>query len=237
MPQECSANIRAYMRDRLSIAPNEVEELCLQFYLDYGTTLAGLVAHGYKIDYDDWHAHVHGTLPYERHLKRDVKLQRILDSIPISKYVFTNADRRHAQRCLALLGLQSCFDGIICFEDVMEAAAERGLIHHGRPVVCKPNRQAMEIALRLAGGADAASTVFFDDSTRNVTSGVKSGVFSVLVGRTGVDCTADLQLKSMHDLPLALPWLWAAGVPDQSRELSQEEAAGGTIGTAICVQA
>ena len=43
MPQQCSANIRDYMRQRLSVPPNEVEELCLQFYLDYGTTLAGLV--------------------------------------------------------------------------------------------------------------------------------------------------------------------------------------------------
>ena len=37
--------------------------------LNYGTTLAGLVAHGHKIDYDDWHASVHGSLPYEQYLK------------------------------------------------------------------------------------------------------------------------------------------------------------------------
>jgi FMN phosphatase YigB (HAD superfamily) len=151
------------------------------------------------------------------------------------KYVFTNADRRHAERCLSLLGLADCFHGVICFEDVMAAAALKGLVHHGRPVVCKPNRQAMEIALQLAGGADSGATVFFDDSTRNVTAGAKAGVYSVLVGRTGVDCAADQQIRSMHDLPLAMPWLWG-GAPDRSLELGHEEDMV-TIGTTVYVQA
>ena len=34
-----------------------------------GTTLAGLVANGAKVDFDDWHALVHGTLPYEEYLR------------------------------------------------------------------------------------------------------------------------------------------------------------------------
>ena len=37
--------------------------------MDAGTTLAGLVAHGFHIDYDDWHAYVHGSLAYENYLK------------------------------------------------------------------------------------------------------------------------------------------------------------------------
>ena len=66
-----------------------------------------------------------------------------------------------------------------------------------------------------------------------VTSGVKAGVYSVLVGRTGVDCVSDQQIKSMHDLPLALPWLWAADTLDRSLEVEEVVA----IGTAVYVQA
>jgi FMN phosphatase YigB (HAD superfamily) len=66
----------------------------------------------------------------------------MLDSIPLPKYLFTNADVAHAARCLELLGLASCFQRVIAFEDVMAAAEAEGLVHHGCPVVCKPNRQA-----------------------------------------------------------------------------------------------
>lgn len=87
----------------------------------------------------------------------------MLLSLPLPKYVFTNADRTHAATCLRLLGIADCFDGVICFEEVMEAAAEAGLARHGRPVVCKPNRQAFEIALRLAGGGEPGTTLWLDD--------------------------------------------------------------------------
>lgn len=42
--------------------------------------------------------------------QRDPRLKQILDSIPVRKYVFTNADRRHAERCLQLLGITDCFE-------------------------------------------------------------------------------------------------------------------------------
>lgn len=141
-------------------------------------------------------------------MQRDVKLKEILDSIPLPKYIFTNADRRHADTCLHLLGLSDCFRDVICFENIMATAEQMGMVHHGRPIVCKPNRQALKIAKKIAGVSCSESIVFFDDSTRNVTSGVRAGVYSVLVGRTGVDCSAHLQIQSMHDLPSAMPWLW-----------------------------
>ena len=40
--------------------------------------------------------------------------------------------------------------------------------------------QAMELALKAAG-AEAVTTVFCDDSTRNVSGGHAAGMFSVLV--------------------------------------------------------
>ena len=40
--------------------------------------------------------------------------------------------------------------------------------------------QAVKLALELTG-ADAATTAFFDDSTRNVAAGRACGLYSVLV--------------------------------------------------------
>lgn len=66
-------------------------------------------ATGYDIDADDWHKHVHHALPYEKYLKKDDALRRLLQQIPLPKYVFTNGDRKHAEICLRLLGITDCF--------------------------------------------------------------------------------------------------------------------------------
>ncbi|KAI3428344.1 hypothetical protein D9Q98_006724 [Chlorella vulgaris] len=213
MQYNVAENIRHYMAEHLSIDVDTVAELCADLYLNYGTTLAGLVASGYKVDYEDWHARVHGSLPYETYLHPDPALRSLLDSIPLPKWVFTNADAKHAARCLDLLGLSSCFQGVISFEEVMAEAAQQGMVHHGCPVVCKPNRQAFDIAMQLAGGLQPGTTLWLDDSARNITTGHRLGLYSVLVGRTGVACPSDQQIRSMHDLPAALPWLWQGQQP------------------------
>eukprot|EP00887_Chlorella_sp_A99_P002750 scaffold6.g2750.t1 len=210
---EVAANIRAYMVERLGIAPDEVAELCTELYLTYGTTLAGLVAKGHVIDYDDWHLNVHATLDYESYLAPDPELRSLLESLPAPKWVFTNADAAHAERCLAILGVRHCFRGVVCFESVMAAAAARGWSRHGRPVVCKPNRQAYALAAEAAGGPAPAATLWLDDSTRNITAGHRLGWQTVLVGRTGVDTPADHQIARIHDLRTAMPWLWQATPP------------------------
>ena len=43
-------------------------------------------AKGYVIDYDDWHAHVHGVLPYDRCLARDERLRAIIKARPGSGF-------------------------------------------------------------------------------------------------------------------------------------------------------
>ncbi|KAL4427910.1 hypothetical protein ABPG75_001999 [Micractinium tetrahymenae] len=213
MQHHVAENIRRYMVERLDFPPDEVAEACADYYLNYGTTLAGLVANGYKVDYDAWHAAVHGSLPYEEYLQPDPALRTLLLSIPLPKYVFTNADRTHAARCLQLLGVADCFERVIAFEDVMEAAEQAGLTHHGCPVMCKPNRQAFEIALKMAGSPEPAATLWVDDSARNITTGHRMGLYSVLVGRTGVACPSDKQIRHIHDLPAATPWLWEGQQP------------------------
>ena len=112
--------------------------------------------------------------------------------------------------------MRDCFQGVICFETIMAAAEEQGMVHHTKPVVCKPNRHAFELALVQAGGADIATTAFFDDSTRNVASAHRMGIFSVLIGRTGVECASSAQLASMHDLPVHVPSLVEARQPQKT---------------------
>ncbi|ESR42353.1 hypothetical protein CICLE_v10012173mg [Citrus x clementina] len=111
----CGQNIKDYMVEKLGIERSKIEDLGNLLYKNYGTTMAGLRAIGYDFDYDDYHSFVHGRLPYEN-LKPDPVLRSLLLSLPLRKIIFTNADKVHAVKVLSRLGLEDCFEGIICFE-------------------------------------------------------------------------------------------------------------------------
>lgn len=111
----CLNNIKDYMVEKLGIERSKLPDLCKLLYKNYGTTMAGLRAIGYDFDYDEYHSFVHGRLPYEN-LKPDPVLRGLLLSLPYRKVIFTNADKIHALKALSKLGLEDCFEGIICFE-------------------------------------------------------------------------------------------------------------------------
>ncbi|KAM7254820.1 hypothetical protein ACFE04_020061 [Oxalis oulophora] len=112
---ECGQNIKEYMVQKLGVDKEKLIELSNLLYKNYGTTMAGLRAIGYDFDYDEYHSYVHGRLPYQN-LKPDPVLRNLLMSLPIRKVIFTNADKIHAVTALRKLGLEDCFEGIICFE-------------------------------------------------------------------------------------------------------------------------
>lgn len=242
MSRQVSQNIQKYMVEFLHIPEDEVEGLSRELYAKHGTTLCGLVnALGKKIDYTHWHQHVHWNLDYESYLQPDTVLKNMLQQMPVRKFVFTNADRKHALICLSLLGLSECFnpDDIICFETLLEMAhgghlEDHVLKKHGIPdghgIVCKPQPLAFELAMARVGG-DVTSTVFFDDSARNIASAHTCGIYSVLVNPNRIDSLYDMHIKSIHDVPYQLPWLTdvsdginhSAEKVDATRIFSEEE--------------
>lgn len=65
---------------------------------------------GYQIDYEDWHHDVHGALPYHNLIHKDPELRQILKSLPYPKLIFTNADIKHAETVLRILGIGDLFE-------------------------------------------------------------------------------------------------------------------------------
>ncbi|KAI3896873.1 hypothetical protein MKX03_013524 [Papaver bracteatum] len=201
----CTKNIGDYMHEKLGIEKSKIPELSNFLYKTYGTTMAGLRAIGYDFDYDEYHSFVHGRLPYEN-LKPDPVLRSLLLSLPYRKVVFTNADKIHAPKCLNRLGLEGCFEGILCFEtlnpthnnninsdgedeqntelfDIFEHFSQPGNSQSELPKtpnVCKPSESAIEQALSVVG-INPHKIIFFDDSTRNIDSGKCVGLTTVLV--------------------------------------------------------
>lgn len=217
---ECLQNIRDFMVEKLCIEKNKVEELSNLLYKNYGTTMAGLRAIGYSFNYDHYHSFVHGRLHYEK-LKPDPVLRHLLLNLPIRKVIFTNADKIHAAKVLRGLGLEDCFEGIICFETLNEPDGELldagnlfDVLEHSvrphpgaelpkTPVLCKPSEFAMECALRLAN-IEPGRAIFFDDSVRNIQAAKRVGLRTVLVGSSHRVKGADYVLESLHNIREAL---------------------------------
>ncbi|KAM7531871.1 hypothetical protein LguiB_035281 [Lonicera macranthoides] len=245
---KCRQNIEAYMVEKLGIDESKIPDLCNLLYKNYGTTMAGLKAVGYDFDYDEYHSSVDGRLPYEN-LKPDPILRSLLLSLPIRKVIFTNANKIHAVKVLSILGLEDCFEGIICFETLNSThkssmtndqddieftgltlssiTANRnteifdiighfskpnaGSVLPKTPIICKPSEDAIEWALKIANiNPQRTKPLFFDDSIRNIQSGKRIGLDTVLVGTSQKTKGADYALESIHNIREALPELWEA---------------------------
>ncbi|XP_031270376.1 uncharacterized protein C24B11.05 [Pistacia vera] len=233
----CRKNIEEFMLKHLNIDERDVPRMCLELYGEHGTTMAGLKALGYEFDNDEFHAYVHGKLPYEK-LKPDPVLRNLLLSVPQRKIIFTNADQAHTVQVLSRLGLEDCFEGIICFEtlnppplepaDNIDALNEDALLagdeqdpylttHYIEDnsigskarILCKPSLEAMEAAIRIAN-VDPKKTIFFDDSARNIASGKAAGLHTVIVGSSVLVAGADHALSSIHNFREAIPEMWEA---------------------------
>ncbi|KAG4948120.1 hypothetical protein JHK85_041964 [Glycine max] len=171
LAEQVKKNIQEYMLQKLGIPEAKVPESCFSLYKTYGTTMAGLKAIGYDFDYDDFHAFIHGRLPYDM-LKPDPVLRGILLSLPVPKIVFTNSDKVHASRVLHRLGLEDCFERVISFE-TLNSSNEDGneykpsstgifdfyeyirrpdsdILLPRTPVVCKPFQDAFEKVFDMA---------------------------------------------------------------------------------------
>ncbi len=108
------------------------------------------------------------------------------------------------------MGLADCFQGVFCYENLQELAEKAGAITADTPVVCKPQPAVFQLVLDCIG-TDASKAVFLDDSLRNVAAAHALGITSVLVGREGPVAGAHHAISSFHQLPAALPELFAGG--------------------------
>ncbi|KAL1208498.1 hypothetical protein V5N11_007980 [Cardamine amara subsp. amara] len=237
LAMEVKKNIQEYMTQKLGIEEDKVQELCLSLYKIYGTTMAGLKAVGYDFDYDDFHRFVHGRLPYTT-LKRDPILRNIILSLPIRKVVFTNADKAHAAKVIARLGLEDCFERIICFETLNPITKTESPVDTNTreifdiisyianpnpsielpetPVICKPSEGAFEQVFKMAN-INPKKTLFFDDSIRNIQTGKRVDLHTVWVGASHREEGVDIALEHIHNIHEALPELWEADKAEEIR--------------------
>ena len=182
-----------YIHMRMGLPREDIPALRRSLYMQYGTTLRGLQATS-GVDVEEFLAFVH-DVPLETMLQPDSRLRDLLMRYPQRKLVFTNADRPHAQRVIARLGLDGCFDGIIDIHDIAP--------------YCKPMLEAYQTALRLSGETDPRRCAFIDDSPRNLAGAHEAGLYTVQVGRPKAEfqhptVIADAQIDRIIDLPAVI---------------------------------
>ena len=160
---QIDAKMTGYISDLLTLSREDARKLQKELYLKYGTTLNGLMTrHG--IDPDDFLERVH-DIDYSW-LVPDPVLGAAIRQLPGRKFIFTNGDRKHAERTARQLGILDNFDDIF---DIVAA----GLLP-------KPARQTYErfADLHAVTGSNA---VMFEDLARNLSVPKALGMTTVLI--------------------------------------------------------
>ncbi|HEX5377473.1 MAG TPA: pyrimidine 5'-nucleotidase [Phenylobacterium sp.] len=143
---------------------DEAYALQKKYLAEHGLTLGGLMLH-HGVDPADFHALFH-DLSLEV-LAQDPELLVALAKLPGRRFIFTNADDRHAERVLSHMGLTHLFDQVFHI--------------HSFGFAPKPDPLGFQRMID-AHGLDPVATAFFEDSERNLKPAKDLGMTTVLVG-------------------------------------------------------
>lgn len=179
----------SYIIKTLGVAANEVKQIRNGLFHEYGTTLRGLKTL-YHIDERDFLDYVH-DIPLAQFLGKDEALIETISAYDSRKVIFTNANQRHAERVLEVLGLADFFPEIV---DVLQISP-----------YCKPLPQAYQKALEIIQIEDPEHCVFIDDSPRNLKTAREMGFYTIQVGTENRCEFADAAILSLLDLPDVIP--------------------------------
>lgn len=169
-PEECelmslvAERMTAFVARATGLERDEAFALQKRYLHEHGTTLAGLMAH-HGVDPADFLDEVHDVSLDA--VRPDPELDAALARLPGRRLVFTNGDARHAERVLAKLGVADRF------EDVFHIASA--------DYIPKPAAATFDRMMRVHA-VTPRSSVFFEDTERNLEPAAALGMTTVLVG-------------------------------------------------------
>ncbi|SDD94887.1 pyrimidine 5'-nucleotidase [Ruegeria marina] len=160
---QIEVRMTAYVMEVLKVDRAEADRLRATYWLQYGTTLAGLMRE-HAIDPDPYLVAVHDV--DMSHMTPDAALADHIRALPGRRIVYTNGSAPYAERVLAARGLSGLFDAIY------------GVEHAGyRP---KPERAAFEEVFTRDGVIPDRAAMFEDDP-RNLAAPHEMGMRTVHV--------------------------------------------------------
>ena len=153
----------AYISKLLSVDLIEARKVQKDYFMQYGTTLAGLMRH-HEVDPHDYLDYVHDidvsvVMP-------DARMARALEVLPGRKIVYTNGSAGHAARVMERLGITHLFEGTF---DVLAS-----------DFIPKPDPGAFT-ALIEAYAIDPEEAVMVEDLAKNLIPAHDLGITTVWV--------------------------------------------------------
>jgi putative hydrolase of the HAD superfamily len=156
--------MREYLEQRYRLDPESAHQLQKRYWLEYGTTLRGLMLE-HEIDPQDYLRFVH-DVDVSHFIHPDERLREVLAGISCERVIVTNADAPHAERVLARLGIADLFTRIF---DIVFMEFE-----------CKPHRGAYTRVLS-ALNARGDECILVEDSIRNLPAARELGISTILL--------------------------------------------------------
>ncbi|EDO19170.1 hypothetical protein Kpol_1050p27 [Vanderwaltozyma polyspora DSM 70294] len=159
-----------YLENYLGLDPDQAQYINKTYYREYGLLIKGLALHN-GVNALEYNSMVDDSLPLQRVLKPDLKLRDVLEKLKSSGkfdklWLFTNAYKNHALRCIRILGIADLFDGIT-YCDYNQSPDN---------FICKPDPRAFEKARLQSGLGSYSNGYFIDDSGSNVSVGLELGM-------------------------------------------------------------
>ncbi len=179
--QEIGRQIRRYIVREYGTTWEEADALARRYHQEYGTSMRGLLVNN-GLDVERFLAFVH-DLPPDL-LQPNRELDALLAGLPGEKVIFTNADRPHAERVLAQLGIRRHFGRIV---DVVAVG-----------FIPKPHLEAYTACLRLLD-ARPDECVLIEDTGRNLAPAKQLGMTTILVDGDPND-PADFKIPTILEL-------------------------------------
>ena len=188
-PAECNLFLQVVERMNsfivgfLDVSEEEAARLRRQYFLEHGTTLAGLMAvHG--VDPDRFLDYVHDI--DVSGLPEAPALGHALDALPGRKFIFTNGSRGHAENVAGKLGVLDRFDGVF---DIGAAG-----------YVPKPEDSAYRRFLE-AYGVTPHEAAMFEDMPGNLETPHALGMVTVLVTANDFDHPSQRDIRDTGAVP------------------------------------
>ena len=171
-----------FIKNKLNTSNEKAFEIQKKYFLEYGTTLAGLMKVE-DINPDEFLEYVH-DINLEI-LKPNEELNEIIKELPGKKFIYTNGSKKHAENVLNKLKMQKIFDHIF---DIKESN-----------FIPKPNIKSYRKFIKKMN-IDPQVSVMFEDIGRNLEPAKNIGMQTVLILRKITNKAKNSKIKDYGSL-------------------------------------